>query len=117
MALAGSSVFALLVMSVWWKRINQWGAMAALITGSLAALTQILLSLNGSAPMVFGVSGAVASILAVPLSTAVALAVSLLTPVPELRSVELVRDLRVPGGETVHDREIRLARIPARTPS
>ena len=115
MALSGSSVFALLVMSVWWKRINQWGAMAALLMGSLAALTQILMSLNGSAPMVFGVSGAVASILAVPLSIAVALAVSLLTPVPELRMVELVRDLRVPGGETVHDREIRLARIPART--
>ena len=114
MALSGSSVFALLVMSVWWKRINQWGAMAALLMGALAALTQILMSLNGSAPMVFGVSGAVASILAVPLSIAVALAVSLLTPVPELRMVELVRDLRVPGGETVHDREIRLARIPAR---
>lgn len=113
MALSGSSVFALLVMSVWWKRINQWGAMAALLMGSLAALTQILLSLNGSAPMIFGVSGAVASILAVPLSIVVALAISLLTPVPELRMVELVRDLRVPGGETVHDREIRLARLAA----
>ncbi len=115
MALAGSSVFGLLVMSVWWKRINQWGAMAALLMGSLAALTQILMSLNGSAPMVFGVSGAVASILAVPLSIAVALLISLVTPVPELRMVELVRDLRVPGGETVQDREMRLARIPART--
>ena len=115
MALSGSSVFALLVMSVWWKRINQWGAAAALVTGSLAALTQILLSLNGSQPLVFGVSGAIASVVAVPLSIMVALAVSLLTPVPEHRMVDLVRDLRVPGGETVQDRDLRLARFEGRS--
>ncbi len=117
MALAGSSVFALLVMSVWWKRINQWGAVAALITGSLAALTQILMSLNGSMPLVFGVSGAIASIVAVPLSLVVALVVSVATPVPQRRMLELVRDLRVPGGETVYDRELRLARIPHSPPA
>ncbi len=114
MALFGSSVFALLVMSVWWKRINQWGGLAALLTGSIAALTQIILSLNGSMPLLFGVSGAVASVLAVPLSIAIALAVSLATPVPEHRMVELARDIRMPGGETVHDREFRIGRIPKR---
>ena len=114
MALFGSSVFGLLVMSVWWKRINQWGALAALLVGSIAALTQIILSLNGSMPLVFGVSGAVASVVAVPLSIAIALAVSLATPVPEHRMVELARDIRMPGGETVHDREFRMARIPKR---
>ena len=114
MALAGSSVFGLLVMSVWWKRINQWGALAALLTGSIAALTQILMSLNGSMPLIFGVSGAVASVVAAPLSILIALGVSLATPVPEHRIVELTRDIRMPGGETVHDREFRLARIPKR---
>ena len=111
MALAGSSAFTLLVMSVWWKRINQWGALAGLLVGTLAALAQILLSLNGAMPLMFGVSGALASIMAVPLSTAVALAVSLATPLPEQRIIELVRDLRVAGGETVFDREIRLAKL------
>lgn len=111
MALAGSSAFTLLVMSVWWKRINQWGALAGLLTGTLAALGQIVLSLNGATPLMFGVSGALASILAVPLSSVVAFGVSLATPTPEQRIVELVRDIRVAGGETVQDREVRLAKL------
>ena len=111
MALAGSSVFTLLVMSVWWKRINQWGALAGLLAGTLAALAQILLSLNGALPLMFGVSGALASIMAAPLSAAVALGVSLTTPPPGSSQIDLVRDIRVAGGETILDREIRLAKL------
>lgn len=114
LALSGSSVFALLVMSVWWKRINQWGAMAGLILGYLAALAQILVSLNGTMPLLFGISGALASIFAVPLSAAVAFAVSLMTPLPKVRITELVRDIRVPGGEAVYDREVRMSRVARR---
>ena len=111
MALAGSSVFTLLVMSVWWKRINQWGALAGLLAGTMAALAQILLSLNGALPLMFGVSGALASIMAAPLSAAVALGVSLTTPPPGSSQIDLVRDIRVAGGETILDREIRLAKL------
>ena len=111
MALSGSSVFALLVLSVWWKRVNEHGAMAGLLTGSLVALGQILLSLNGAVPLLSGVSGALASILAAPLSAAVAIAVSLATPAPPPALVEHLRDIRMGGGETVRDREIRLARL------
>ena len=111
MALAGSSVFAALVMSVWWKRINQHGALAGLLAGTLAALAQILLSLNGVSPLMFGVSGALASGLAVPLSIAAALLVSLATPPPNPRQIEFARELRVAGGETTLDREVRLAKL------
>lgn len=112
MALAGSSAFALLVMSVWWKRINQHGAMAGLLVGTLAALAQIVLTLNGVAP-IFGISGGLAAALAVPLSVLAAAVVSLATPAPSQRQIEHVRELRVAGGETMLDRETRLAKLAA----
>ena len=116
MALSGSAVFSLLVMSVWWKRINQHGAMAGLLAGSLVALAQILLSLNGAASQWFGVSGALATILAAPLGVAAAIGVSLATPAPKGAQIELVRDLRMGSGETIRDREVRLARLKASAP-
>jgi len=111
MALSGSSAFVLLVLSVWWKRINQHGATAGLLAGSLAALAQIVISLNGAVPQLFGVSGALASILAAPLAAAVAIATSLLTPPPCPAQIELLRDIRMGSGETVRDREARLAQL------
>jgi len=110
MALLGSAVFSVLVLAVWWKRINQHGATAGLLTGSLLALAQIALSINGGS-LPFGVSGALASILAVPASTVAAMGISLLSPKPDQAQLELVRDIRIGGGETVRDREIRLARL------
>lgn len=111
MALLGSSAFVLLVLSVWWKRINQHGATAGLLAGSLAALVQIVISLNGAVPLLFGVSGALASILAAPLAAAVAIAASLLTPRPSQAQIALLRDIRMGGGETVRDREARLTQL------
>lgn len=111
MVLAGSSVFTLLVMAVWWKRINQYGALAGVLVGSCTALAQIVLSLNGAVQLMSGVSGVLATILAVPLSAAVAAGVSLITPRPSTGMIELVRELRIAGGETVRDREVRLARL------
>ncbi len=111
LALAAASAFAPLVMCVWWKRINQWGAMAGLLVGFGTALFLLLLTLAGALPTVFERSGAFATVIAVPLATVTALVVSLLTPRPDRRMLELVRDIRVPSGETVYERELRLARI------
>lgn len=111
LALAASQVFPIMIMSVWWKRISQWGAMAGLAVGSTTALLHILLTMAGSIAPIFGLNGSLSAVLGVPLGAAVAIAVSLLTPRPEKRIVELVRDIRVPGGETVYDREIRLAKV------
>jgi cation/acetate symporter len=117
LALAASSAFPPLVMSVWWKRINQWGAMAGVTAGFGTVLVLLLLTLAGVLPAVFERSGAFATVIAVPLAAATAILVSLMTPSPDKRSRELVRDIRVPGGETVYERELRLARIGKRGPA
>jgi cation/acetate symporter len=38
----------------------------------------------------------------------------MLRPAPGRQILELVREMRVPGGETVHDREMRLLRLKQR---
>ena len=110
LALSASAAFPLVVMSVWWKRINQWGAMAGLLAGFGVALVYAVLVGATGGPPVFGLGLELIAVLGVPAGAIAAVVVSLMTPAPEKRIVELVRDIRVPGGETVYDREERLAK-------
>lgn len=105
LALAGSSAFPVVALSIWWKRMTSWGALAGLLVGFVAA-AGVIMAGEASA---FGLPGALAAILGAPLNFAAVLVVSILTPAPPKRVLELVRDLRIPGGETLYDREVRLA--------
>jgi cation/acetate symporter len=115
LAIGASTAFPLLVMSVWWKRINHWGAMAGMAAGNLTALLHIILTLAGTLPPIFGLNGTLSAALGVPIGALVAFIVSLATPQPQKRVVDLVRDIRVPGGETVYDRDLRLVKRGAST--
>jgi cation/acetate symporter len=44
-------------------------------------------------------------------ATATAFAVSRVTMRPSRTAIEYIRDMRVPGGETIYDREMRLLRL------
>lgn len=111
MALSASAAFAPLVMSVWWKRISQWGATAAMLAGFGSAFVIIALTMAGAFVFAPSLGGPIAAAVGVPAGIIAAFVVSLLAPRPHKRIMDLVRDIRVPGGETVHDREIRLARV------
>jgi cation/acetate symporter len=52
-----------------------------------------------------------AGIVGLPASAVGALLVSLATPGPTRSMLELVREIRIPGGEVVYDREMRLLRL------
>ena len=58
----------------------------------------------------FAIPAMCAPAVAAPAAIVVALVVSHLTTPPGRHILESVRDLRVPGGETVYDREVRRAR-------
>lgn len=105
LALSGSSVFPVLVLSIWWKRTNVWGVLAGLVAGFAAAAAAIM------AGEVFSlaVPGAMAGIVGATVNFGVAVIVSILTPAPDRHVLEVVRELRIPGGETLYDREVRLA--------
>ena len=107
LALAGSSAFPVLVLAIWWKRINAWGALGGMLVGFCIALFCIL---AGQVPL-FGLDPALAGVVAIPLAFAAAFAISLATPAPRRAALELVRDMRNPGGEAVHDRQARMLRV------
>ena len=107
LALAGSAAFPVLVLAIWWKRLNVWGATAGMTAGFAIALLCIL---AGQIPLT-GLDPALAGVVAIPVAFGVAFTVSLLTPAPKRVAMELVRDMRNPGGEAVHDREVRMLRV------
>lgn len=104
MAIIGSTTFPVLLLSVWWKRGTRWGAMAGLVSGCVVAMMALLAGeLAG-----IGLPGPMAAIVGAPVAIAVMLVVSRIGSGPERHVLELVRDLRVPGGETLYDRDVRL---------
>ena len=102
-ALSGSTLFPVLLMSIWWKRCNVWGAICGLLAGFAAAVIGIV---SGDLAQ-FGLSGPMAAAVAAPISLGAVGIGSLLTPAPDRHALEMVRDLRVPGGDTLYDREVR----------
>jgi cation/acetate symporter len=105
LTLSGSCAFPVIVLSIWWKRANAWGALAGLSVGFTLAVVAIL---TGEVASV-GLPGATAAVVAAPAALMAMLVVSLVTPAPGRQVLELVRELRIPGGETFYDRETRLA--------
>jgi cation/acetate symporter len=87
--------------------MNAFGALAGLGCGFDVAVLTIL---AGEAN-VLGLDGALAGILGLPAGTLGVLLASLATPGPSRSMLELVREIRIPGGEVVYDREMRLLRL------
>ncbi|MEO1207080.1 MAG: sodium:solute symporter [Pseudomonadota bacterium] len=110
LSMNGATVFPVLVASIWWKRINLFGAVAGMVTGFVLTVLVIIASEAG----LTNISSALSGMIAVPASIIAGIAVSLVTPRPSRHSLELVRDLRIPGGEILYDREMRLARLKER---
>ncbi|MFN3743412.1 MAG: sodium:solute symporter family transporter [Hyphomicrobiaceae bacterium] len=102
LALSGSTLFPVLLISIWWKRCNGWGATMGLLVGFGVAVIGIL-----SGDLAHGLAGPMAAALGAPAAMIAVGVGSLLTPPPGRHVLELVRDLRIPGGDTLYDREVR----------
>lgn len=105
LALTGSTAFPVLLLSIWWKRCNGWGAMMGLLVGLGVAVIAML----GGELAGIGLPGPMAAVAGAPAALIASAIASLMTPAPARHVLELVRDLRVPGGDTLYDREVRLA--------
>ncbi|MBL8564957.1 MAG: sodium:solute symporter [Hyphomicrobiaceae bacterium] len=110
LAITASTAFPVLVLSIWWKRINGPGAAAGMAAGFAVAVLAIV---AGEARLV-SVAGSVLAALGLPLGTIAAMAVSVLTAPPSRHVLELARDIRVPGGEILYDREMHRLRLKQR---
>jgi cation/acetate symporter len=107
---SAAAIFPVLVLSIWWKRINAWGAMLGMLTGLLVTALAIVVGESGA----WALPGVLAAAAGLPAGLAVTMGASLMTPVPGPSVLLRVQEMRIPGGETLYDRELRLQRLKAR---
>ena len=102
-SLAGSAFFPALVLGVFWKRANKWGA----ITGMVAGLGLCMYYMVTTYPFFGGVAAnqwfnmapISAGVFGVPVGIITIIVVSLLTPEPSKQVQELVEHVRYPNLE------------------
>jgi cation/acetate symporter len=107
---SASAVFPVLILSVWWKRTTTWGAGAGMLTGLGVAAAAVLMGEAGA----WSLPGVLGGAIGLPAGFAAAVVFSLLSPKPGRNAVNRLEEIRVPGGETLHDRELRLQRLRTR---
>ena len=108
LALTGSTLFPVLVLSIWWKRMNAFGAHRR------HALR--LCRRGADDPRRRGERHrsrrrARRHPRACRRARSARLLASIATPGPSRSVLELVREIRIPGGEVIYDREMRLLRL------
>jgi len=113
-SLAASAFFPALVLGVFWKRANKWGAIVGMVAGLAVCMYYMCVTypflrdlLGVTAPIAsyqwFGMNAISAGVFGLPIGMLTIIIVSLLTPAPEKDVQELVEHVRYPNlsGDTV----------------
>jgi cation/acetate symporter len=99
-SLAASALFPALALGVFWKRANQEGAIAGMITGFAVCIYYMIQThptLGGSAAgQWFHIAPISAGVFGVPAGVLAMIVVSLVTPAPDRRTTQLLDYLRAP---------------------
>jgi cation/acetate symporter len=107
-SLCAGSFFAPLALSIWWRGLTGFGAAVGMIAGFAATGAYILATSTGGYPL-FGVDGLAAGVLGVPASVLGAFTASMLSPRPDQQTLDLLHEMHMPSGESIHARLLRLA--------
>ena len=103
--LAAASLFPVIFLGIFWKRMNREGAIAAMLTGIVMTSAYIVYFkfMGGTAAgWWFGISPEGIGFVFMWLAVAVGVGVSLVTPAPPQEIQNLVQDIRIPGQRTSH---------------
>ncbi|MDP2241715.1 MAG: VC_2705 family sodium/solute symporter [Burkholderiales bacterium] len=113
-SIAASSFFPALVLGVFWKRANKYGAIAGMLVGLGVCLYYMAVTYPFLRDMIgitkpiaeymwFGLNPISAGVFGLPLGMLTIIIVSLLTPAPDKETQELVEHVRYPNlrGDTV----------------
>ena len=101
--LAAASLFPVIFLGIFWKRMNKEGAIASMLTGLISTFAYIYYFKfvdTDPAGLWLGVSPEGIGFVFMFLSLAVGISVALLTPAPPQAIQDMVEDIRVPGGRT-----------------
>jgi cation/acetate symporter len=110
-SIAASAFFPALVLGVFWKRANKYGAIAGMLVGLGVCLYYMVhtyptfIQWFGTTPIAkwWGLEPISAGVFGLPAGLLTIIIVSLLTPAPERETQELVEHVRYPNlrGDTV----------------
>ncbi len=103
--LAAASLFPIIFLGIFWKRMNKEGAIAAMLTGIITTSLYIIYFkfMGGTEDgWWMGVSPEGIGFVFMWLSAATGVVVSLLTPAPPQEIQSLVQDIRIPGQRKSH---------------
>lgn len=106
-ALTASSAFPVIVMSVLWRRLNAFGA----AVGMIAGFTTTLIAIFAGEAAWLGIPSTLSATFGIPVAFIATAIASRIAGLPDKHVLTLLRDMRLPGGETIHDREVRLQRL------
>jgi len=107
-SLAASAFFPALVLGVFWKRANKWGAIAGMIAGLGLCMYYMVLTYpffgGTAANQWFGLNPISAGMIGLPVGLVTIVIVSLLTGEPDAKTQALVEHVRYPHikGDTVN---------------
>ncbi|NOT71188.1 MAG: sodium:solute symporter [Hyphomicrobium sp.] len=113
LSLTAASLFPIMVLSIWWKRLTTLGALSGMVSGFGVAAFAIFASEAG----LFGLPSLIAGSAGLPVAALVAIGMSALRPETSRHSLEVVRDIRVPGGQIIYDREMQRLHLKKHTRS
>ena len=106
-SLAASAFFPVLVLGVFWRRANRWGAACGMVAGFGLALYYTLvnqpevrdmLGITSPQHLWWNIQPIAAGVFGVPAGFLVAIVASLVTPPPSRAALALVDELRSPDG-------------------
>ena len=103
--LAAASLFPVIFLGIFWKRMNREGAISAMLVGIVTTSAYIVYFkfMGGTATgWWFGVSPEGIGFVFMWLSSALGIIVSLITPAPPQKIQDLVQDIRIPGQRRSH---------------
>lgn len=109
-AFSAATAFPVITLSIWWKRLSALGTVCSVLAGFAVLITLQLASAGG----VISIATPAAGVAAAIAGFVVSVVVSLVASGPQYAALEATRDMRIPGGETVYDREMRQLRFSQR---
>jgi len=103
--LAAASLFPIIFLGIFWKRMNKQGAISSMLTGLVTTFAYIYYFKFIDRTVehwLFGISPEGIGFVFMWLSLAVGIGVSLVTPPPPQAIQDLVQDIRIPGTRRIH---------------
>ncbi len=113
---SAAALFPSLLLSIWWRRMNKTGLFFSLLTGVVLSAGGLFVTNLGAETAPYGLDLVQLGCGAVLCSFLVGIIGALIGPKPTGADLEMLTEIRTPGGEAVYDRMLRLA-MPRRTNS